>query len=445
MATVNLGRVKPIFRGPYSAGTAYTPLDFVTYNGLTYFCILASTGNAPTNTTYWQMVVDGAAASAISYDHGVSGLAASNVQTAIDEVVVRQRLPSSYFFRTTSMTGGNAVSTGKYVGSSSATERRTLNIPSMQAEIGGISLTLTTGTTKDLNTAGSWDSSTYATAANRAGKDFYVYACIPSTGTTPDFILSANGTTPSSMPSGATPTASNTRKVGGFHALCVAVGTISGHDLTGYLVGDILPRSVWDLEHRPISAPEGMVYGKHGQWVDIYLPSVSGGELVSVNGGTIADGVSATAFHAYKFDQWYGRIGKKSIASLEFVAASIGANQGTNITGSGDPGTTGGHTDTAGRRMISNIGCEDMCGVLWQWGREQGGANSGTSWVTAYDGNDSGVAGQHYMAPTRPLFGGSWDSGALCGSRGSSWANSPLNLSSSYSSRGVAEPAAVRQ
>ena len=347
----------------------------------------------------------------------------------------------SYFYLSRKMTGGNDTAVGDYTGSTSTILRRTLNIPPMALKIGTSSLVLVSGVTKDINTAGNWDNSTYATAANRAGKDFYLYACLPTSSVVPDFVLSASTTYPSAIPSGATPSATNTRKVGGFHCLCVAVGTISGHDLTGYLAGDILPRSVWNLQHKPISSVEGMVYGKHGQWVDIYLPSVTGGELVSVNGGTIADGASATAFHAYKFDQWFGRIGKKSIASLEFVAASIGANQSTSIAGSADPGTTGGHTDTAGRRMISNIGCEDMCGVMWQWGREQGAIAGTSSWTNAYDGNDAGVGGQHYNAPSRPFFGGEWDNGVVCGSRGSHWAYAALGLFSSAAGRGCADPA----
>lgn len=58
MPTVNLGRIKPIYRGAYSAATAYQPLDFVSYNGVTYFCTAASTGNLPTNAAFFQSVVD---------------------------------------------------------------------------------------------------------------------------------------------------------------------------------------------------------------------------------------------------------------------------------------------------------------------------------------------------------------------------------------------------
>lgn len=39
----------------------------------------------------------------------------------------------------------------------------------------------------------------------------------------------------------------------------------------------------------------------------------------------------------------------------------------------------------------------------------------------------------------RPHFGGNWNNGSKCGSRGSNWNNSPLNLNSNIGARGVAE------
>lgn len=307
-----------------------------------------------------------------------------------------------------------------------------LNVPYTAGKVDGLPVVVASQTL-NINTAGNWDSATYATAANRAGKDFYLY--LKKAG---GVILSINSTYPTGY------TAANTRKIGGFHCLCVAVGTISGHTLSGYVAGDILPRTVWDRFNRSSARQEGTFLSSSGMWVDIYLPSVSGSTLVSVNGGTIADGASSPAFHAYKFEQWFARQGMKPISQLEFVAASFGANQSTNISGSADPGTTGGHSDTAGRRMISNEGMEDGCGALWQWCRDTGGLTSGGAWANAYDGNDSGIGGQHYEAPYRGLLGGHWGSGVLCGSRGSNWNGSPLGLYSDSSSRGVAEPASSR-
>lgn len=43
-------------KGAYAGGTTYAVGDSVSYNGSSYVCILASTGNLPTNTTYWQLL-----------------------------------------------------------------------------------------------------------------------------------------------------------------------------------------------------------------------------------------------------------------------------------------------------------------------------------------------------------------------------------------------------
>ena len=56
MATINLGAIKFKWQGAYNAGTAYTVDDVVSYNGSSYICILASTGNLPTNATYWEQM-----------------------------------------------------------------------------------------------------------------------------------------------------------------------------------------------------------------------------------------------------------------------------------------------------------------------------------------------------------------------------------------------------
>ncbi len=53
MATINLGRIKPVFRGAYNNSTAYVVDDIVTQSDETFICILASTGNATSNATYW--------------------------------------------------------------------------------------------------------------------------------------------------------------------------------------------------------------------------------------------------------------------------------------------------------------------------------------------------------------------------------------------------------
>ena len=56
MATVNLGNIKFNWKGAYNNSTAYVIDDVVSSSGSSYICIQASTGNAPTNTTYWQQM-----------------------------------------------------------------------------------------------------------------------------------------------------------------------------------------------------------------------------------------------------------------------------------------------------------------------------------------------------------------------------------------------------
>jgi len=202
-----------------------------------------------------------------------------------------------------------------------------------------------------------------------------------------------------------------------------------------------------------VSAPEGMVKDYSGLWVDIYLNSLSGGDLASVNGGTIIDGVTNPDYHWLNFAERLAEIGKKLPFQSEFMSAAEGSNNETNISGSSDPGTTGGHSDTAGRRMISNIGCEDMAGAYYQWGQDTSADDhSGASWDvsdtasdgTTYDGANSIGKGVYYKAPNRVRLGGIWNDGSRCGVRHAYFDDTPLRLHAYSSARGFAESAANR-
>jgi len=59
MATVNLGVIKPVFKGAYNNSTAYVLDNIVTSGGSSYICILASQGNAVSNGTYWAQLAAG--------------------------------------------------------------------------------------------------------------------------------------------------------------------------------------------------------------------------------------------------------------------------------------------------------------------------------------------------------------------------------------------------
>ncbi|HHT9137390.1 MAG TPA: phage major tropism determinant [Candidatus Wunengus sp. YC60] len=251
-------------------------------------------------------------------------------------------------------------------GVSVAADRYTLLSPSyLTVNINNVGYIRKTQLEIILSEANMWDTITptdYTVAANRAGKDFYIYVCTPGSGSIPIIIISNS----SSSPVGYTTT--NSRKIGGFHCLCASVGTISGHALTGFLTGDILPASIWDLKFMPKNAsPEGMLYSaKAGIWVDIYLASGTGINTKSLYAATISD-----SRNWMDFVDDGASVKKRLLNDMEFQIIAANSNEQTNITGSADPVTTGGHIDTASRRMISDIGCEDCCGAMWQWLSDQ--------------------------------------------------------------------------
>ena len=61
MATVNIGNLTFTHGGDYAGGTAYAKNDVVYYatNGNAYIAKQATTGNAPTNATYWSQFAQG--------------------------------------------------------------------------------------------------------------------------------------------------------------------------------------------------------------------------------------------------------------------------------------------------------------------------------------------------------------------------------------------------
>ena len=270
---------------------------------------------------------------------------------------------------------------------------------------------------------------------NLAGKDVYIYA-LAGSGTEPDFVLSLNSTVPTGY------TAENSRKIGGFHCLCKDVGVIEGHTLSGYVAGDILPATRWDLEHRPKGNPEGFAYEELTDcWIAIYLPSWDGTKLVSVYNGVIADGSSTKKWHGEAFYEQFAKQGMRLVWRHEFQMGAKGSNEQTNIQGSSDPNTTGGHVDTAGRRMISNIGLEDCCGVLWQLSMDLGFAG-GSEWTNSvYNSSvDDRSYGQTYGTLFRLLLGSLWYDGANCGSRSAACSDSSADVYVYCSSRGASEP-----
>ncbi len=105
--------------GEYSNATAYVIDDAVSYNGSSYINILASTGNIPTNTTYWNLMasigeseVRNNLATVNTIDATVTGT------TTLITVPTGKQLVITYVnIRTTSFTsGGKTINAGGNIG-----------------------------------------------------------------------------------------------------------------------------------------------------------------------------------------------------------------------------------------------------------------------------------------------------------------------------------------
>ena len=294
-------------------------------------------------------------------------------------------------------------------------------------ELAGSASPLYSGEEIDLDQADAWDNAGYATAANRRGLDFYIYACQPADGAIPVFLLSKEGTTPFGYNAG------NSRKIGGFHCQggdiahettlaawaasravkagetrravawdgrlyrCITAGTtgtaepnwtdasagatvtdgtakwlVEIHPLEGLKAGDILPGSIWDELHRPVCSPEGMTWVEPiGKWVDIYLQSGTGPGTASAFNGAVT--VSrAWGDHAADL----AAVGKSLLSDHDFLIASQGSNQ-SNLAAV--PGTTGNNTDPYGRVMVSHYGLMDACGAYHQMLSDPNGYDNGVA------------------------------------------------------------------
>ena len=101
MATINLGRIKPVFKGAYASGTAYVVDDIVVYSDESYICIQAGTGKTPSSeTAYWTKM-------AAKGTNGTNGTDLSTTLTTRGDIVYKgasalTRLPkgtNGYFLK----------------------------------------------------------------------------------------------------------------------------------------------------------------------------------------------------------------------------------------------------------------------------------------------------------------------------------------------------------
>jgi hypothetical protein len=262
----------------------------------------------------------------------------------------------------------------------------------------------------------------------------------PAAGTDYAIWAKTDGTLEATTNHTSPPTA-NARKVGGFH---YAPGGHSGVSGGGNTTPQINQYSIWDLKFRPSCADlRGMTLVADGFWADIYLLGVdhltNGTSKFNV---TMADGASPpkipTKFGgngttAYSSLNWWEACevlkhhGKRSPTYSEFAALAFGTTEASSI--GTDPVTT-----SFSATYFSKWGINQASGVLWVWGDEFGGGAAAAGWVA-----NTGGRGSSYQMENAAIFGGAWNDAALCGSRCSSWSNSPTVSSVVIGARGVAD------
>ena len=305
------------------------------------------------------------------------------------------------------------------------------------------------------------------TGALTNGKDYYIFLCpAPQIGKAIPVISLVK-----TNPDGYDP--EDVLLIGGFHTLCADAGSgmsyvegdvTKSHPLNGYIAKDILPYSVWCLNHRPFSEPEGMVYiPTLDIWVDIYLQSGSGATTASVYQGAI----TRTRQYVDHVEDMFC-VKKELLDDGEFAASMIGSNEGTSVAGANEAGASdggaGGRVDTVGRRMLSIYGIEEGCGSVWQWLRTTSAAGrygqiyqqltqdptygyvnspstAGGDIYGPYDqsgggGNFASGKGKVYGIAGALSAGGYWSDSTACGSRARSASNARSNANSYRGGRG---------
>lgn len=230
------------------------------------------------------------------------------------------------------------------------------------------------------------------------------------------------------------PPTANARKIGGFH---YAAGGNATAQSGGNTTAQINEYSLWDLKFRPAcSDPRGMALVADGFWVDIYLANTdcdtNGTSKYNV---TIADGSSPpkvpTKFGGngsttYGSLTWFescelaSAFGKRLLTQREFMAMAYGTTEASSI--GSDQGST-----ILNAAYTSKWGVMQSAGVMWVWGDDRAGPFAGASWNANTEGR-----GSEYNAPNAVILGGGWNSGAVAGSRCSTWYNA-----ASYSSDNI--------
>jgi len=269
------------------------------------------------------------------------------------------------------------------------------------------------------------------------GDDVYVYAVRDASGKA-TLVASKNTTVPDGE------TADTSRKIGGFHYGRVRP-IADAYNAGASLATQIIPNSVWDLQHRPKCDPTGMVEIIPGAlWMDIYLASEDGTSWPDTIPLSAYNATPLTGDEGYNIYYDYIRLcrnaGKRLPTYTEWIAAAYGVPQGA--TGNGSRQNTGDHSGY-GFEAVSSLNIDQPAGNVYQtlegvFDRRHDADGWNDDLNTGKDGgNDHGQWCGSEMRVYRA--GGSWSHGAEAGARCVN-RNNPWNVNSNNGLRAACDP-----
>jgi len=328
-------------------------------------------------------------------------------------------------------------------GSISVNSGQTLNIPAGQLNIGGNGYGYILNAINGFNpySAGNNDGTV---SALTLGDNIYLYAVQQVSGLA-KIIASKNSTAPASY------TASNSRKLGGFHV--GRVRPIANRFDAAYTpITDFISNSAWDLGHRPKSAPEGMAEFQAGVWGSIYLLSVASGSWPSVTFGSFynVSPVSSTGgYNELDLHRGMHNGGMRKPTFEEWLMMSYGAPQGNDANNS-TAWTMTANTGTCNTgAVVKSVSCSnfvDTVGNLWEPLSGQfdiGNSTNAYAWDASVvnTGQDSAYArGQViHVAWRASVAGGFWYAGSCAGSRTLHTIEYPWLAHGAVGARGVSD------
>lgn len=279
------------------------------------------------------------------------------------------------------------------------------------------------------------------------GDDVYLYAVQSDDGRA-GLIASTNITAPGGY------TSANSRKIGGFHY--GRVRPVANRYDTAYAPAvQIVPNSVWDLQHRPTCDPTGMVEVVPGKlWVDIYLNSEGSGtwpENIPVSRYGVPP-IKDDIYARVDFHLLARNAGKRLPSAEEFLTYAEGApqgNYGNNDTAWSATTNTGPTNTGAVAKAVSMFNVVDAAGNLWEWLDDHYDLGDYNGSVTPYAWNQTAVdVGKDSATPRGAVFhvswrsffgGGGWADGVHAGARCLYTNAGPWHASGSVGLRGVCD------